>query len=85
MSIDQLRQLNPGPRRSRSGGSSRQSLWGACGSDRCDQGGVSKRRAVESYREKKAAAKRLQLSGVPVEQIAEQLNTKVQRVRGWIK
>jgi len=52
--------------------------------DRCDQGGVSKRRAVESYREKKATAKRLHLSGVPVEQIAEQLNTKVERVRGWI-
>jgi len=46
---------------------------------------VSKRRAVESYREKKAAAKRLHLSGVPVEQIAEQLNTKVERVRGWVQ
>ncbi len=53
--------------------------------DQCSTEGVAKRRAVESYREKRAQAVRLSSSGVPVPEIAEQLNTEATRVRGWLK
>ena len=45
----------------------------------------AKRRAVENYREKRAQAVRMHLSGVPVDEIADQLNSKAARVRGWLK
>jgi hypothetical protein len=53
--------------------------------DQCSQEGVAKRRAVETYREKRAQAARLHASGVPVPEIAEQLNTEAARVSGWLK
>ena len=53
--------------------------------DQCSKEGVAKRRAVESYREKKAQAVRMHSNGVPVQQIAEQLSTESGRVRGWLK
>jgi len=53
--------------------------------DQCSQEGMAKRRAVETYREKRAQAARLHASGVPVPEIAEQLKTEAARVRGWLK
>jgi hypothetical protein len=53
--------------------------------EQCSKEGVAQRRAVESYREKRAQAARLHSSGVPVQEIAEQLNTEAKRVRGWLK
>jgi hypothetical protein len=52
--------------------------------DQCSKEGVAKRRAVESYREKRAQAVRLHSSGVPVQAIAEQLHAKAARVSGWL-
>ena len=53
--------------------------------DQCSKDGVAQRRAVESYRDKRAQAVRLHSSGVPVPEIAEQLHTEATRVRGWLK
>ena len=53
--------------------------------DQCSQEGVAKRRAVETYREKRAQAVRLHSSGVPVAEIAVQLKTDTTRVRRWLK
>lgn len=53
--------------------------------DQCSKKGVAKRRAVETYREKRSQAVRMQASGVSVEEIAEQLNTEARRVHGWLK
>jgi hypothetical protein len=47
--------------------------------------GIRKRRAVESYREKKAQALRMHSSGVAIQQIAEQLDTEATCVCGWLK
>jgi hypothetical protein len=52
--------------------------------EQCSNEGVAKRRAVESYREKKAEAVRMRASGVPLQQIAQRLNTEAARVRGWV-
>jgi hypothetical protein len=53
--------------------------------DRCAKTGVAKRRAVETYREKKAEAARMRASGLPVSEISERLKTAPTRVRGWLK
>jgi hypothetical protein len=53
--------------------------------DRCAETGVAKRRAVESYREKKAEAIRMRARGVPVSDIAEELKTEATRILGWLK
>jgi hypothetical protein len=53
--------------------------------DRCDKNGVARRRAVETYREKRAMAVRLHSSGTPISEIAEQLNTPVERVQTWLQ
>ena len=53
--------------------------------DHCSNEGVAKRRAVESYREKRAQALRLHSGGVPVQEIAERLSTVTARVSGWLK
>lgn len=53
--------------------------------DQCANEGVSKRRAVESYREKRANAVRLHLSGASAEEIADQLKTDATRVRVWLE
>lgn len=53
--------------------------------DQCSKEGVAKRRAVETYREKRTRAVRMRCSGVSVQEIAEQLNTKAARIRGWLK
>jgi hypothetical protein len=52
---------------------------------RCSEDGVAQRRAAENYREKRAEADRLHLGGASVSEIAEQLNTEVARVRGWLE
>ena len=51
----------------------------------CSNNGVSKRRAVEAYRDKKAQAVRMHTSGIPAQEISKQLNTNATRVRGWLK
>lgn len=53
--------------------------------EQCSKEGVAKRRAVENYREKRAQAVRLLSKGVPVQKIAEQLNTEATRVSRWLK
>jgi hypothetical protein len=53
--------------------------------DRCSKQGVAKRRAVETYREKRSQAVRLHSAGVSVQEIAEQLNTEAGRIRAWLK
>jgi hypothetical protein len=53
--------------------------------DECSKHGVAKRRAVETYREKRALAVRMHSSGVSVQEIARQLKTDTTRVRGWLK
>ena len=52
--------------------------------DACSEAGVAGRRAGESYREKKAAAIRLHSEGASLSEIAQQVNTKVSRVKGWL-
>jgi hypothetical protein len=49
----------------------------------CNRKGIAQRRAVETYREKKADAIRLQSAGTPVDEIARKLNTSESRVRKW--
>ena len=53
--------------------------------DQCSKQGVAKRRAVETYREKRAQAVRMHSRGVSAQEIAEQLNTKAARIRWWLK
>ena len=53
--------------------------------ERCAKTGIAQRRAVETYREKKAEAIRLHARGLPVSEIAEQLKTESTRIRGWFK
>lgn len=53
--------------------------------DECSKHGVAKRRAVESYRQKKAEAARMHANGMPFQEIAAKLHTKGERVRGWVK
>jgi hypothetical protein len=53
--------------------------------DQCSTNGVAQRRAVETYREKRATATRLHSGGTSIAEIAEQLNTEVARVRGWLE
>jgi hypothetical protein len=53
--------------------------------EQCSKAGVAKRKAVESYREKRAQAIRMHSSGVTIPEIAEQLNTKATCVGGWLK
>ena len=47
--------------------------------------GVDKRRAVEGYREKKAAAAGMHRRGVPIPEIAAQLQTDASRVQRWLE
>lgn len=51
----------------------------------CTDTGVSKRRAVETYRQKKAEAVRLFLGGNSVPKIAVQLNAEASRVNTWLE
>jgi hypothetical protein len=53
--------------------------------DQCAKDGVAKRSAVKGSREKRAQAGHLHASGVPVQQIAEQLKTEASRVQTWLK
>jgi hypothetical protein len=53
--------------------------------DECSKKGVAKRRAVETYREKRALALRMHSSGVSVQEIAGQLNSDTTRVRRWLQ
>jgi len=53
--------------------------------EQCAKDGVAKRRAVESYRGKKAEAARLHAGGMRIPEIAEQLKSDATRVRGWLK
>jgi hypothetical protein len=53
--------------------------------DQCSKSGVAQRRAVETYREKRAEAVRLRLEGSTVSEIAEQLNTEDARVSAWLE
>jgi hypothetical protein len=53
--------------------------------EQCSKDGVAQRRAVESYREKRVQAVRMHSSGIPVQKIAEQLNSNATRIRGWLK
>jgi hypothetical protein len=53
--------------------------------DQCSKEGVAQRRAVESYREKRAQAVRMHLNGMPIPEIAVQLHTDATRVKGWLK
>jgi predicted transcriptional regulator len=45
---------------------------------------VAKRRAVDTYREKKAEALRLEAAGTPANEIAEKLSTPLTRIRKWL-
>lgn len=47
--------------------------------------GISKRKAVETYREKKARACQLRSDGMSPEEIATELNTTSAKVKAWIK
>jgi len=53
--------------------------------DPCSKNGVAQRRAAETYREKRVEAVRLHSVGASVSEIAEQLNTEVARIRGWLQ
>lgn len=53
--------------------------------DRCSKDGVAQRRAVETYREKRAEARRLHSGGTPVSAIAKQLNTEAARISAWLE
>jgi hypothetical protein len=53
--------------------------------DQCSKDGVAQRRAVETYREKRAMAVRLHSGGTSISEIAEQLNAEVARVRKWLE
>ena len=54
-----------------------------CG--QCKNNGVAQRRATENYREKKSKAASLHRGGLKIQEIAEQLNTKVARVSAWLE
>ena len=51
---------------------------------KCSARGVAKRRAVDTYREKKAEALRLDAAGIVVDEIAEKLSTPGSRIRKWL-
>jgi len=51
---------------------------------KCSKKGVAQRRAVDAYREKKAEAARLEVAGIPVDEIAQKLSTPLSRIRKWL-
>jgi DNA-directed RNA polymerase subunit RPC12/RpoP len=51
---------------------------------KCSAKGIAQRRAVDSYREKKAEAVRLESLGTPVKDIALRLNAPVSRIKKWL-
>jgi hypothetical protein len=50
----------------------------------CSKKGIAQRRAVDTYREKKAEALRLNAAGTPANEIAEKLSAPVSRIRTWL-
>lgn len=50
---------------------------------KCSRNGVAQRRAVDSYREIRGEAARLQLAGTPLTEIALRLYRSVQQIRKW--
>ena len=51
----------------------------------CSEDGVAQRRAVESYRQKRAEALQLHSTGSSVSEIAERLHAEPASVHGWIE
>jgi hypothetical protein len=53
--------------------------------DSCTKQGIAQRRAVESYRERKAEVRRLAADGVSIDEIAQRLGLAPKRIGGWLK
>jgi hypothetical protein len=51
---------------------------------KCNQKGVAQRRAVDTYREKKAEVIRLQAAGIAPDEIARRLNAPVSQITKWL-
>ena len=51
---------------------------------KCSAKGIAQRRAVETYREKKVQALRLDAVGTPPKEIAEKLSTPLSRIKKWL-